>query len=75
MGKNLSQVSDTKFYAFVYICTYVHIKIYFVLFFKKIYLLILYIHCCYFQTHQKRALDPITDSCEPPCGCWKLNSG
>ena len=27
------------------------------------------------QTHQKRASDPITDGCEPPCGCWKLNSG
>ena len=24
---------------------------------------------------QKRALDPITDGCEPPCGCWELNSG
>ena len=21
------------------------------------------------QTHQKKASDPITDSCEPPCGC------
>jgi hypothetical protein len=21
------------------------------------------------------ALDPITDGCEPPCGCWELNSG
>jgi hypothetical protein len=19
--------------------------------------------------------DPITDGCEPPCGCWDLNSG
>ena len=28
-----------------------------------------------FQTHQKKALDPITDGCEPPCGCWELNSG
>ena len=27
------------------------------------------------QTHQKRALDLITDGCEPPCGCWQLNSG
>jgi hypothetical protein len=27
------------------------------------------------QTHQKRALDPITDGCEPPCGFWELNSG
>ena len=24
---------------------------------------------------QKRAPDPITDGCEPPCGCWELNSG
>ena len=22
-----------------------------------------------------RALDLITDGCEPPCGCWDLNSG
>jgi hypothetical protein len=22
-----------------------------------------------------RALDPITDGCELPCGCWELNSG
>jgi hypothetical protein len=27
------------------------------------------------QTHQKRALDPIADGCEPPLGCWELNSG
>jgi hypothetical protein len=27
------------------------------------------------QTRQKRASDPITDGCEPPCGCWELNSG
>ena len=25
--------------------------------------------------HQKGALDPFTDGCEPPCGCWELNSG
>jgi hypothetical protein len=25
--------------------------------------------------HQKRASDPITGGCEPPCGCWELNSG
>jgi hypothetical protein len=30
-------------------------------------------HCL--QTHQKRASDAISDNCEPPCGCWKLNSG
>jgi len=27
------------------------------------------------QTHQKRASDLITDGCEPPRGCWELNSG
>jgi hypothetical protein len=27
------------------------------------------------QTHQKRASGSITDGCEPPCGCWELNSG
>ena len=30
---------------------------------------------CSLQTHEKRASDPITDGCEPPCGCWELNSG
>jgi hypothetical protein len=24
---------------------------------------------------QKRALEIIIDSCEPPYGCWELNSG
>jgi hypothetical protein len=24
---------------------------------------------------QKRAPNFITDGCEPPCGCWELNSG
>ena len=24
---------------------------------------------------QKRAPNPIIDGCEPPCGCWELNSG
>jgi hypothetical protein len=24
---------------------------------------------------QKRVSDPITDGCEPPCGCWELNLG
>ena len=27
------------------------------------------------STGQKRAPDLITDGCEPPCGCWELNSG
>jgi hypothetical protein len=29
----------------------------------------------YVLTCQKRAPDPIIDGCEPPCGCWELNSG
>ena len=31
--------------------------------------------CPCLQTQQKRALDSITDGCEPPCGCWGWNSG
>jgi hypothetical protein len=23
----------------------------------------------------EEGIDPITDGCEPPCGCWELNSG
>ena len=33
------------------------------------------VHCHCLETHQKRASDPTTDGCEPPCGCWELNSG
>jgi len=29
----------------------------------------------YTPAGQKRAPDLITDGCEPPCGCWELNSG
>ena len=29
----------------------------------------------FLQTYQKKALNPITDGCEPLCGCWELNSG
>jgi hypothetical protein len=28
----------------------------------------------FLDTHQKRELDPIIGDCEPPCGCWELNS-
>ncbi len=31
--------------------------------------------CSCLQTHEKRASVLITDGCEPPCGCWHLNSG
>jgi hypothetical protein len=29
----------------------------------------------YTPTCQKKASDPIRDGCEPPCGCWELESG
>ena len=32
-----------------------------------------YLHV-YMPIGQKRAPDPITDGCEPPCGCWELYS-
>jgi hypothetical protein len=45
-------------------------------FFFKIYLFIYYMlsTLSHLQTPQKRASDLITDGCEPPCGCWDLNS-
>jgi hypothetical protein len=35
----------------------------------------MWVHCHCLQTPQKRVSDSITDGCEPPCGCWELNSG
>jgi hypothetical protein len=29
----------------------------------------------YAPEYQRRISDPIPDGCEPPCGCWDLNSG
>ena len=29
----------------------------------------------YISACLKRASDPPIDGCEPPCGCWELNSG
>ena len=45
-------------------------------FFSKIdlFILCMCIHVVIF-TYQKRASDTILDGCEPPCGCWELNSG
>ena len=47
----------------------------FFFFFNNLFILCIWVHCRCLQTHQKRASDPITDGCEPPCGCWELNSG
>jgi hypothetical protein len=43
-------------------------------FLKHVFIYLICVHCSYLQTHQKRTSDPITDGCEPPCGCWELNS-
>ena len=44
-------------------------------FFFKRFTYLIWVHHCSLQRHQKRASDPITDVCEPPWGCWELNSG
>jgi len=44
-------------------------------FFKDLFIYYIYKYTVAVQTHQKRASDLITDGCEPPCGCWELNSG
>jgi hypothetical protein len=33
------------------------------------------VHCSCPQILHKRASDFVIDGCEPPCGCWDLNSG
>jgi hypothetical protein len=50
-------------------------KAFFSFLIKDSFILYMLVHYCSPQTHQKRASDPIADSCEPPCGCWELNSG
>jgi hypothetical protein len=41
-----------------------------------IYLFIYYKYTvAVFRHSRKRTSDLITDGCEPPCGCWDLNSG
>ena len=50
-------------------------KYFFFFFFLKIYLFIICKYTVAVFRHQKRASDLITDGCEPPCGCWDLNSG
>jgi hypothetical protein len=48
----------------------------FIFLFKKyLFISCMWVYYRCLQTHQKRASDPITDGCEPPCGCWELNSG
>jgi hypothetical protein len=46
-----------------------------VFFFLRFIYYYMYVHCSCLQTQQKRPSDLITSGCEPPCGCWDLNSG
>jgi hypothetical protein len=53
------------------------ILFYFILFYfilSDSFVLYKSVYYCCFRTHGKRASDPITDGCEPLCGCWELNS-
>ena len=43
--------------------------------FKVIHLFYVCVYTIAVFRCQKRASDPITDGCEPPCGCWELNWG
>jgi hypothetical protein len=42
---------------------------------KDLFIIINKFTVAVFRQHQKRASDLITSGCEPPCGCWDLNSG
>jgi hypothetical protein len=52
----------------------IHFCLYSFLVFKGLFYY-MYVHSSCLQTLQKRESDLITDGCEPPCGCWDLNSG
>jgi hypothetical protein len=47
-------------------------KFSFFFYFKDFIIYIKQVHCHCLQTHQRRVSDPITDGCEPPCGCSML---
>jgi hypothetical protein len=47
---------------------FIHLKIYLLLHISTLY------DCSCLQTCQKRMSDPIRGGCEPPFGCWDLNS-
>ena len=48
---------------------------YLFIYFKDSFIYYILVHCSWLQTLQKKASDFVTDGCEPPCGCWDLNSG
>jgi hypothetical protein len=40
---------------------------------KDLFIHYVYSSLLHMPAYQKRALEFITDSCEPPCGCWEWN--
>ena len=55
-------------------CLYPPQSFYVSFFEKELFIVCTHVHCSCLQTHQERVSDPITDGCEPSCGCWELNS-
>ena len=44
-------------------------------FLKDLFILYMWVHCHFLQTHQRKASDLIIDGFELLYGCWELNSG
>jgi hypothetical protein len=68
----LGEVKNTWIYFSGFSCSRLF---FFFLFFLRFIYYYISVHCSCLQTHEKRSSDLITDGCEPPCGCWDLNSG
>jgi hypothetical protein len=62
-------------YIYIHIDTYTYTNIYIYIYIYTHTHTYIYVHCSCLQIPQMRVADLITDGCEPPCGCWDLNSG
>jgi hypothetical protein len=51
---------------------YLQASAFFFFFFLDLFILCIYYR--FLHAHQERASDNIADSCDPPCGCWEMNS-
>jgi hypothetical protein len=78
----LFELFDLDLTLFVYVLRNLSISfrfLFFVFFFLNRFYLFISCVCEYtiaVSRHTRRGhLIPITDGCEPPCGCWELNSG
>ena len=59
----------------MYVESYQRLFLFSFSFFLKIYLFIICEYTVAVFRHTREGMDPIADGCEPPCGCWELNSG